>query len=27
MKPVWDKFEGDIGKDLIDAAVGANATN
>ncbi|WP_127520511.1 DctP family TRAP transporter solute-binding subunit [Mesorhizobium sp. Z1-4] len=27
MKPVWDQFEGDIGKDLIDAAVGANATN
>jgi hypothetical protein len=21
MKPVWTKFEGDIGKDLIDAAV------
>ena len=20
MKPVWDKFEGDIGKDLIEAA-------
>ncbi|MFZ1813456.1 MAG: DctP family TRAP transporter solute-binding subunit [Rhizobiaceae bacterium] len=27
MKPVWDKFEGDIGKDLIDAAVSANGTN
>ncbi|MCX2724706.1 DctP family TRAP transporter solute-binding subunit [Roseibium salinum] len=24
MKPVWDKFEGDIGKDLIDSAVSAN---
>ncbi|GAB4512163.1 MAG: TRAP transporter solute-binding subunit DctP [Roseibium sp.] len=24
MKPVWDKFEGDIGKDLIDAAVASN---
>jgi len=24
MKPVWDKFEGDIGKDLIDAASSAN---
>jgi C4-dicarboxylate-binding protein DctP len=24
MKPVWDKFEGDIGKDLIDAASAAN---
>ena len=24
MKPVWDKFEGDIGKDLIDAAVSSN---
>ncbi|MCB1504285.1 MAG: DctP family TRAP transporter solute-binding subunit [Hyphomicrobiaceae bacterium] len=24
MKPVWSKFEGDIGKDLIDAAVAAN---
>ncbi|MFA5371425.1 MAG: TRAP transporter substrate-binding protein [Sideroxydans sp.] len=24
MKPVWAKFEGDIGKDLIDAAVAAN---
>ncbi|MCC0021217.1 MAG: DctP family TRAP transporter solute-binding subunit [Nitratireductor sp.] len=27
MKPVWTKFEGDIGKDLIDAAVAANGTN
>ena len=27
MKPVWDKFEGDIGKDLIEAAVAANASN
>lgn len=27
MKPVWTKFEADIGKDLIDAAVAANATN
>jgi len=27
MKPVWSKFEGDIGKDLIDAAVAANASN
>ncbi|MEQ8449023.1 MAG: DctP family TRAP transporter solute-binding subunit [Nitratireductor sp.] len=25
MKPVWDKFEGDIGKDLIDAAAGAGS--
>ena len=25
MKPVWKKFEGKIGKDLIDAAVAANA--
>lgn len=24
MKPVWKKFEGEIGKDLIDAAYGAN---
>ena len=24
MKPVWAKFEGAIGKDLIDAAVKAN---
>ena len=24
MKPVWSKFEGDIGKDLIDAALKAN---
>ncbi|MCK7615617.1 DctP family TRAP transporter solute-binding subunit [Roseibium sediminicola] len=24
MKPVWEKFEGDIGKDLIDAATSAN---
>lgn len=27
MKPVWAKFEADIGKDLIDAAVAANGTN
>ncbi|MFN0264728.1 DctP family TRAP transporter solute-binding subunit [Tepidamorphus sp. 3E244] len=27
MKPVWSQFEGDIGKDLIDAAVSANGTN
>ena len=27
MKPVWAKFESDIGKDLIDAAVAANGTN
>ena len=27
MKPVWDQFEGDIGKDLIEAAVAANGTN
>ena len=27
MKPVWTKFEGDIGKDVIDAAVAANGTN
>ncbi|NRG17241.1 DctP family TRAP transporter solute-binding subunit [Rhizobiales bacterium] len=25
MKPVWDQFEGDIGKDLIDAAAGSNS--
>ncbi|WP_321344691.1 DctP family TRAP transporter solute-binding subunit [Breoghania sp.] len=24
MKPVWEKFEGDIGKDVIDAAVASN---
>ncbi|GAB2186305.1 DctP family TRAP transporter solute-binding subunit [Roseibium sp. LAB1] len=24
MKPVWEQFEGDIGKDLIDAAVASN---
>lgn len=24
MKPVWQKFEGEIGKDLIDAAVKSN---
>ena len=24
MKPVWDKFQGDIGQELIDAAVAAN---
>ena len=27
MKPVWDKFEADIGKDLIEAAVASNASN
>ncbi|MHA7775490.1 TRAP transporter substrate-binding protein [Roseibium sp. M-1] len=27
MKPVWDKFEGDIGKDLIDAAVSSNSAS
>ena len=27
MKPVWAKFEGDIGSDLIAAAQAANATN
>jgi len=27
MKPVWDKFEADIGKDLIEAAVSSNPTN
>jgi len=27
MKPVWSKFEADIGKDLIEAAVASNATN
>ncbi len=27
MKPVWTQFEGDIGKDLIDAAVASNGTN
>ena len=27
MKPVWSKFEADIGADLIEAAVAANATN
>ena len=27
MKPVWKKFEGDIGADLIKAAQAANATN
>ena len=26
MKPVWDKFSGDIGQDLIDAAVAANGS-
>jgi len=26
MKPVWDQFEGDIGKDLIDAAVSSNGS-
>lgn len=25
MKPVWDKFSGDIGQDLIDAAVSSNS--
>ena len=25
MKPVWEKFEGDVGKDLIDAALSANS--
>ncbi|MXN65241.1 DctP family TRAP transporter solute-binding subunit [Stappia sp. GBMRC 2046] len=25
MKPVWTQFEGDIGKDLIDAAAGSNS--
>ncbi|SJZ70335.1 C4-dicarboxylate-binding protein DctP [Consotaella salsifontis] len=25
MKPVWTRFEGEIGKDFIDAAVAANA--
>ncbi len=27
MKPVWTKFEGDIGTDLIEAAVASNAMN
>ena len=27
MKPVWKKFESDIGKDLIDAAVASNAAS
>lgn len=27
MKPVWTQFEGDIGTDLIEAAVASNATN
>ena len=27
MKPVWSKFEGDIGTDLIEAAVASNAVN
>ena len=27
MKPVWEKFEGDIGKDLIEAAAASNASN
>jgi C4-dicarboxylate-binding protein DctP len=27
MKPVWTKFEGDIGTDLIEAAVASNGTN
>ena len=27
MKPVWSKFEADIGADLIEAAVASNATN
>jgi C4-dicarboxylate-binding protein DctP len=27
MKPVWSKFEGDIGADLMAGAQAANATN
>ncbi|MBO0661912.1 DctP family TRAP transporter solute-binding subunit [Jiella sp. MQZ9-1] len=27
MKPVWDQFKGDIGQDLIDAAVASNKAN
>ncbi|WP_428643115.1 DctP family TRAP transporter solute-binding subunit [Roseibium sp.] len=27
MKPVWEKFEGDIGKDLIDSAVASNSAS
>ncbi|MEZ5825973.1 MAG: hypothetical protein R3C97_14915 [Geminicoccaceae bacterium] len=27
MKPVWEKFVGDIGQDVIDAAVSYNSTN
>lgn len=27
MKPVWEKFEGDIGKDLIDSAVASNTAS
>lgn len=27
MKPVWDKFSGNIGQDLIQAALSSNATN
>jgi len=27
MEPVWAKFEGDIGKDLIDAGIASNASN
>jgi C4-dicarboxylate-binding protein DctP len=27
MKPVWKKFENEIGADVIQAAVAANATN
>ncbi len=26
MKPVWDEFEGEIGKDVIEAAIACNAT-
>jgi C4-dicarboxylate-binding protein DctP len=26
MKPVWEQFEADIGKDLIDAAVSSNGS-
>jgi C4-dicarboxylate-binding protein DctP len=27
MKPVWKKFEAEIGADVIEAAVASNATN
>jgi C4-dicarboxylate-binding protein DctP len=27
MRPVWDKFTGDIGKDIVEAAIGSNSTN